>query len=447
MKAVNLLIVRWIKHFLDKYLGVFSILPLLCIMLRLKHSSIYLTQATHSNELIQSLIRGNIAMNQLDLSAMKPAIFSTDRLNEFLNEEFLHGTSNLSSGFNRPLHSLSSGEQKKALLNHLIFQDADYFILDQLYDHVDVQGRASMLATIQLIAQTKPVIQLVHRQKEILPFVQDYYCYQAQQLVYFENNDLWQAWMEIQLSKTNNKKIPKSINQQQAPTGPLVKLIDVCVSYEEKPILNSINWTIEPGECWQLMGPNGSGKSTLLSLITGDNPKGFGQELFLFGRKKGSGESVWDIKQYIGYFNHILIQHFSRLDSIENMIVSGCLDSIGLYIKPSEMQLRVAHEWLEFLDLISFKNKPIQYLTPAQQRMVLIARAMVKHPPLLILDEPTSGLDDAGASLVVGMIQQVIAETNIAVLFVSHQKEPGFEPKNIFELIPSKNGSTGGIKI
>jgi molybdate transport system ATP-binding protein len=191
------------------------------------------------------------------------------------------------------------------------------------------------------------------------------------------------------------------------------------------------------------MGPNGSGKSTLLSLITGDNPKGFGQNLFLFGRKKGSGESVWDIKQYIGYFNPIIIQHFSRLDSIEYMIVSGCLDSVGLYVKPTEMQLRVAHEWLNFLGLMALKNKPIQFLAPAQQRMVLIARAMVKHPPLLILDEPTSGLDDAGAALVIGMIQQIVAETKTAVLFVSHQKESGFEPENIFELIPGNEGSTG----
>ncbi|MEQ1624333.1 MAG: ATP-binding cassette domain-containing protein, partial [Sediminibacterium sp.] len=128
------------------------------------------------------------------------------------------------------------------------------------------------------------------------------------------------------------------------------------VSYEERPILDQINWTIQAGECWQLKGPNGSGKSTLLSMITGDNPKGYGQDLNLFGMKKGSGETVWDIKQYIGYFNPVMIQHFSRLDSIELMIVSGCMDSIGVYIKPSEMQLRLAKEWLDYLGLLALKN-------------------------------------------------------------------------------------------
>jgi molybdate transport system ATP-binding protein len=224
-----------------------------------------------------------------------------------------------------------------------------------------------------------------------------------------------------------------------------VQMKQLCVSYDGRPILDQIKWTIQAGECWQLKGPNGSGKSTLLSMITGDNPKGYGQDLNLFGMKKGSGETVWDIKQYIGYFNPVMIQHFSRLDSIELMIVSGCMDSIGVYIKPSEMQLRLAKEWLDYLGLLALKNKPIQFLPAAQQRMVLIARAMVKHPPLLILDEPTSGLDDASAAMVIGMIEQIRKETKTSVLFVSHQQEKGFEPDKTFELTASATGSTGAI--
>ncbi|HQR92600.1 MAG: hypothetical protein B7Y15_09300 [Bacteroidetes bacterium 24-39-8] len=407
------------------------------------HASIYLPHQESSNELIQSLLEGKLVLPAIDLVGKKAAIFSAGILDNFLQEEFLHGNSGLETEYHRPLHSLSSGEQKKALLNHLLFGKADYFLLDELYDHVDHQGQASILATMQMIADSKPVIQLVRRQKDLLPFIQSYFWYQEKQIQTFASAFEFHQYLDAHLAQNSFRPIPRALKTIVAPAGPLVQMKHLCVSYDERPILDSIDWTIETGECWQLMGPNGSGKSTLLSMITGDNPKGYGQELYLFGRKKGTGETVWEIKQYIGYFNPVMIQHFSRLDNIELMIVSGCMDSIGVYIKPSEMQLRLAKEWLDYLGLLSLKNKPIQLLPAAQQRMVLIARAMVKHPPLLILDEPTSGLDDASAALVIGMIEQIRKETKTTVLFVSHQQEKGFEPDRTFELTASATGSTG----
>jgi molybdate transport system ATP-binding protein len=409
------------------------------------HACIYLPQKSSSNELVQSLLDGKCNLPKMNFKGKNVAVFSHAVLETFLNEEFLHGNSGLNTGFDRPLHSLSSGEQKKALLNHLLFGKAEYFLLDELYDHVDFEGQQTILATIQLIAETKPILQLVRRQKDILPFIKSYYWYQDNQLLFFDTAHSFQQHLVAYLSQNSFKPIPRPLKTLQAPTGPLVQMQQLSVSYDGQPILDKINWTIHAGESWQLKGPNGSGKSTLLSLITGDNPKGYGQDLHLFGMKKGGGETVWDIKQYIGYFNLIMMQHFSRLDSIELMIISGCMDSIGVYIKPSEMQLQLAKEWLDYLGLLSLKQKPIQLLPAAQQRMVLIARAMVKHPPLLILDEPTSGLDDASAALLIGMIEQIRKETKTALLFVSHQQEKGFEPDQTFLLTPHKTGSTGNV--
>lgn len=412
-------------------------------MASFSHIAIYLPHQESSNELIQSLLEGKLTIPGVDLTKKKAAVFSAGILDIFLQEEFLHGQTSLNNEYNRPLHSLSSGEQKKALLNHLLFGKADFFLLDELYDHVDLQGQGIILATMKMIAETKPVIQLVRRQKDLLPFIQSYYWYQDKSIQSFDTALDFHQYLDQHLAQNSFRPIPRALKTIQAPVGPLVQMKQLCVSYDERPILDQINWTIQADECWQLKGPNGSGKSTLLSMITGDNPKGYGQDLYLFGMKKGGGETVWDIKQYIGYFNPVMIQHFSRLDSIELMIVSGCMDSIGVYIKPSEMQLRLAKEWLDYLGLLSLKNKPIQFLPAAQQRMVLIARAMVKHPPLLILDEPTSGLDDASAAVVIGMIAQIRKETKTTVLFVSHQQEKGFEPDKIFELTPCATGSIG----
>jgi molybdate transport system ATP-binding protein len=410
------------------------------------HKGIYLTQASDSNTLIESLVTGKILLEGLDLKTLQPAIFSDCSLQQFLDEEFLHGGAPLESEYRRPLHQMSSGEQKRALLNQLIFKKAHYFLLDELYDHIDIAGQASIRETISLIAQTKLVIQLLHRRKDALPFLDQWFVFDNNQLIEFESSTLWNQWLDAREMNANQLALPQPIKSYPPMQGNLVEMKGISVSYEGKPVVQNIWWTIKEGEFWQLVGPNGSGKTTLLSLISGDNPKGYGQELYLFGRKKGSGETVWDIKKNIGYFNSSIILHFSRLDSIEKMIVSGFNDSIGLYVVPSDQQLRLAGEWLHFIGLYHLRHKPIQFLPLAQQRMVLIARAMVKHPPLLILDEPTASLDDAGAALIIRMIQQIAKESSSAILYVSHSKEEGLLPEFIVELKATENGSIAVIQ-
>jgi molybdate transport system ATP-binding protein len=407
----------------------------------LHHTGIYLTQSSSSNILIEALLSDELCINNISLNSLQAAVFSDHTLKRFLEDEFLHGGIAFESEYHRPLHQMSSGEQKKALLNHLSFQKADCFLLDELYDHIDIAGQESIKEMVCLIAQSKTVIQLLHRRKDALPFIEKWVVCHQGQLIEFENKQAWIEWIDHQEKRAAKKSLPKPLQYFPTFEWPLVSMNGVSVFYEGRPIVQNVHWKIQQGEFWQLVGPNGSGKSTLLSLISGDNPKGYGQELFLFGRKKGSGETVWDIKKNIGYFNSSIILHFSRLDSIEKMIVSGFNDSIGLYVVPSDQQLRLAKEWLHFLGLYDLKNKPIQFLPLSQQRLVLIARAMVKHPPLLILDEPTASLDDAGAALIIEMIQQIAMESSSAILYVSHSIEEGLIPDHLLELHPSEDGS------
>jgi molybdate transport system ATP-binding protein len=180
-------------------------------------------------------------------------------------------------------------------------------------------------------------------------------------------------------------------------------------------------------------------------MISGDNPKAYGQDMILFGRKKGSGETIWDIKRQIGYFTPSMTNQFTRDDSVENMIISGLMDSVGLYIKPSDMQKDMAKAWIDMLGP-SFRNKSFQSLSIGQQRMVMVARAMVKHPPLLILDEPTIELDDENSRLFIEMVNAIAAEKQIAIIYVSHRDEEDLLPDKIFELVPSGFGYTGVIR-
>jgi len=167
--------------------------------------------------------------------------------------------------------------------------------------------------------------------------------------------------------------------------------------------------------------------------------------LYLFGRKKGSGESVWDIKKNIGIFSTSMTQLFKKTQTLEQMVLSGFFDSIGLYIQPTITQKQIAAQWLEVVGMSSLKNKSFHRLSLGQQRVVLIVRAVLKHPPLIILDEPLEGLDDQNSALVTDLINILIQETNMTIIYVSHRIEPALKPTSVFGLIPTEMGSIGKI--
>jgi len=341
---------------------------------------------------------------------------------------------------------MSSGQQKKALLNYLIAQKPQYMVLDDVYSNIDKATQESITATLALLAETTLLIQVFFRKRDRLPCIGRIFIVDENNHIVTEQDaETFQALEPEHEKSLHSFKLPKEYDENHTDINPLVQLNSVSVQYVEKPVLNKVNWTIQKGEFWQLVGPNGSGKSTLLTIITGDNPRGYGQDMILFGRKKGSGESIWDIKRQIGYFSPSMIDQFKHVDSVENMIISGLVDSVGLYTKPSDMQMNIAKSWMEMLGT-SYRNKTFQNLSLGQQRMVMVARAMVKHPPLLILDEPTIELDDVNSQLFIEMVNAIAADKKIAILYVSHRDEPDLKPDKIFELVPGSKGSVGVVR-
>ena len=174
----------------------------------------------------------------------------------------------------------------------------------------------------------------------------------------------------------------------------LVKLEDVTVRYGERIILDKLNWEIKPGERWALLGPNGAGKSTVLSLLNGDNPQAYGQNITLFDRRRGTGESIWDIKRRIGYASPELLQYFPGQPTCLQVVASGFVDTLGPG-RPTPAQLAEARQWLAVLRLTEHAARPLRQAPASVQRLCLVARALVKAPPLLLLDEPGQGLDAA----------------------------------------------------
>ncbi len=376
------------------------------------------------------------------LSKKEGKLFSNSEIERFIWEEEQHDVKELETKRTQPLRTMSSGERKKALLDHILHHNPDFLVLINPFDNLDKASQRMLQERLQNISTSIILIQLLTRKEDILANTNSF--------LTFTNKKL-QAWksqqdLEAALSKEAMVlgSIPEAFTKNDIPFGEvLAEFKDISVQYGEACILDKINWTIKKNEFWQLLGPNGSGKTTLLNLITGDNHKGYGQDLTLFGQKKGSGESVWDIKEHIGYFTPSMIDQFKGYHTALQMVVSGLHDSVGLYQKATDVELRTAHSWLDFIQLHGLKNTQFRELSEGQKRLVMLARAVIKHPRLIILDEPTAGLDDAHAGFFVSLVNKIAQESTSTIIFVSHRTEVGLSPEKVFELKPKQTGSTG----
>jgi molybdate transport system ATP-binding protein len=406
----------------------------------IQHWAILVNNASQKSTFIEAILRQTHPSFKA-FKNQKGALFSPLAVTSFVNQEERYDKTALING-RQPLKTMSSGEQKKALLQHILASQPHYIILDNPFDNLDADFQVELKQLLTQKAQETSLIQLVSRKSDILPFIANFGILKKQEFTQLKLEELDGAFD----SKTSFKGyIPKAIRRIDGNANPLIEFKNVSISYAEKPILKNITWKIHQGDFWQLKGKNGSGKTTILSMIVGDNPKAFGQDIYIFGQKKGSGESVWEIKEKIGYFSSNITDKFKGRHSVEHMLISGFRDSIGLYSKPTETQKQKSKEWLQLLDFWDQRHRLFKDLSLGQQRLLMTARALVKHPPLLILDEPTAGMDDTSAALLIAFVNKIANETDTTIIFVSHRNEAGLSPTSIFKLAMTPSGSEGII--
>jgi len=334
---------------------------------------------------------------------------------------------------NRRFKYLSTGETRKTLLCQALMSEPDLLILDEPFDGLDVQSRAQLAALLEsLNRQGYTLVLVLNRFDEIPDFIQHAGVLADCNLTETgEKTALLKQALIAQLAHSEQLDgitLPEpdapSARHALDPHQPRIVLRDGMVSYDDRPILNRLSWTVNPGEHWQIVGPNGAGKSTLLSLITGDHPQGYSNDLTLFGRRRGSGETIWDIKKHIGYVSSSLHLDYRVSTTVRNVILSGYFDSIGIYQAVSDKQHKLAQQWLDILGMDNrVADAPFHSLSWGQQRLALIVRALVKHPTLLILDEPLQGLDPLNRQLIRRFVDVLISEGETQLLFVSHHAE------------------------
>ncbi len=322
---------------------------------------------------------------------------------------------------------LSSGELRKFQLTKTLFANPKLLIMDNPFIGLDAETRdqlkelLSVLTTerdievMLVLSKTDDIPEFVSKVIEITPngekmyeTVDDYYAHQQPIPAQVLSEEKRQAILNL----------PYHDNDYDCQK--VVEMKDVSIRYGERTILKDLNWTVMNGDRWALSGQNGSGKSTLLSLVCADNPQSYACDITLFDRPRGSGESIWDIKKHIGYVSPEMHRSYKRDLPAIRIVASGLMDSIGLYAVPNEQDYEKCRWWLDIFGIGHLAERRFLQLSSGEQRLILLARAFVKDPQLLILDEPLHGLDLWNRRLAKDIIETFCQRRNKTMIMVTH---------------------------
>ena len=346
-------------------------------------------------------------------SVERPGYWTFDRVTEVLR--LLHLK-------DKELIKLSNGEAKRLLLASELIKNPVLLLMDNPLAGLDPDTRNEINEILKEIGNSGITIVLVTSPNEIPDLVThvaqiDDYSLKTDSKSNLALNTIGQP------PEIDEMHVRKLLIQSHDTYDLIVKMSDVNVSYGGNAILKNIDWEIKQKERWLLKGHNGAGKSTLLSLITGDNPQSYSNDIVLFDRKRGSGESIWDIKQKIGLVSAELYQYFPSNSTCIKVVESGFYDTMGLFRPSDPEKAAIAAEWMKALKITNAPDTLFRNLSESTQRLILLARALVKGPPLLILDEPCQGLDLSQQQFFKMFIEAICKHSDITIIYVSHFQE------------------------
>ena len=328
----------------------------------------------------------------------------------------------LSHLIDKPLVTLSNGENKRLQLVKSVLRDPDWLILDNPFLGLDAEGREILSACLEKLIENSVQFILINSPAALPACVNRVMYLEEGRVTWDGPISTYESFRRVDKFVFNHTVMDDLIKSAQVyeTFQQAVHMNDVTIAYGEKVILSGIHWEVNSGARWALSGPNGAGKSTLLSLITADNPQAYSQDIILFDRKRGTGESIWDIKKRIGYVSPELHVYFREPANVFNVVGSGLFDTLGVYKKISEDQHKRIALWLGVFGISHLSQRMFQQISTGEQRMVLLARALVKNPPLLILDEPCQGLDEEQIHRVKEILNYICSNSQTTLIYVSH---------------------------
>ena len=335
-----------------------------------------------------------------------------------------------------PLIVLSSGELRKYQINKALASNPRILILDNPFIGLDAPSRKDFRELLErLTRETYLLVILVLSKRDDIPdFITHVLPIEGLRLLpkmtLEEYRKQYAALPKPQLDERIKNWIVdlpvRELNDSDfypASGGEILRFKDVSIKYGNRTILQPLNWTVHEGERWALTGKNGSGKSTLLSLVCADNPQAYACDIQLFGHRRGTGESIWEIKRHIGYVSPEMHRAYLKDIPAIDVVASGLNDSVGLYVRPKPEQKQICLDWMQVFGVEEVADRSFLQLSSGEQRLCLLARAFVKDPELLILDEPLHGLDDRNRELVRQIIEQFCLRPRKTLVMVSHYEE------------------------
>ena len=331
--------------------------------------------------------------------------------------------------------SLSSGELRKFQLTRTLLSSPRVLILDNPFIGLDANTRNLLKDLLERLTQTTnlTVILVLSKYDDIPEFITHVLPVKDMRLLPKQTREDFMHGIT-----TFNTSLPhelaewiRNLPQKDISTisfypqngGEILKFNNVCIRYGNRTILKNICWNVNEGERWALQGQNGAGKSTLLSLVCADNPQSYSCDIHLFGHKRGTGESIWQIKRHIGYVSPEMHRAYLRDLPAIDIVASGLSDSVGLYCRPRPEQREICRQWMRVFGIAEIQDKTFLKLSSGEQRLCLLARAFVKDPELLILDEPLHGLDLKNRQRVREIIKLFCQRPHKTIIMVTHYQE------------------------
>lgn len=345
----------------------------------------------------------------------------TENLNELLS---LFGISDL---LPKKLIFLSSGELRKFLVVRTLLSRPEILILDNPFIGLDAPSRdllVDMLEKMTELHGTQVILLLSNPADlpdmitDVLPVLNRKCLSPMKREEFLENKELLDELFPDRVSGAID--LPVNGEKETSAYDVAFRMEKVCIKYGSRTILKDLDWEVKCGEKWSLSGPNGAGKSTLLSLVYADNPQSYANTLYLFDRKRGSGESIWEIKKRIGYVSPEMHLYYMENVPAIQIVGSGYFDSVGLFRKCNAEQEEGALKWMKIFGIDNLKDRSFMTLSSGEQRLALLARAFVKDPDLIILDEPLHGLDISNKKLAASVIESFCSRPGKTLIYVTH---------------------------
>ncbi|MDR1945776.1 MAG: ATP-binding cassette domain-containing protein [Desulfovibrio sp.] len=355
------------------------------------------------------------------------------------------------------LPSMSQGQLRLCLILRALAGRPRLLLLDEPFDGLDAEAGRRVACSLELAAESCTLLASSHRTEDIPSFMRE--------MLMLRNGRVTRlALRGTRPYRRDSPAVSDPVRAAfpgppvRAEAGgllPLLRLEHVNVYIDGVLVLHDINWTVQAGENWLLSGPNGSGKSSLLRLIYGDEQAALGGIVSRYGGKRpgpeyftianaaavrpaGVGKACFrrqapegasqnqialeELRRSVGYVSDRLQDLYEYDLSAEDTVISGLRGSIGLYGEPERDERELARSRLRDMGILHLAEVPLHSLSTGNARKVMLARALVASPPLLLLDEPCSGLDPESRERFLDSLRG-LAQRGVSLIYVSHRND------------------------